>query len=138
MVDSIAVNNPSGDSEFNTFSVRRDTLSPVTEVSSVNQSRFRSAKRVKLSPKSDLYGEGAGENAQITRAKAFGKDYVGDARDLMQQIRQARDFSTISTVASAAEDVRGPSPAPPPEVLSKRESLCKTCLFIKTNGNTCM
>jgi hypothetical protein len=55
---------------------------------------------VKLSPPSDYYGEGDGAGATIARPKELRKDYVGESRSLMQQIKQARDFSTISTVAS--------------------------------------
>lgn len=53
---------------------------------------------MKLSPPSD-YGEGDGEGASIARPKIFGKDYVGESRKMMEQIKLARDFSTISTVA---------------------------------------
>ncbi|KAF8967099.1 hypothetical protein BDZ97DRAFT_1805167 [Flammula alnicola] len=103
LVDSIAINTPSGTGTTATPTSFNNALSRVSEVTgtAANMSHMRSTKRVKLSPSSDLYGEGAGTRATITRPKIFGKDYVGESRSLMQQIKQARDFSTISTVASA-------------------------------------
>ncbi|KAJ7134344.1 hypothetical protein C8R44DRAFT_838531 [Mycena epipterygia] len=92
LADSIAVNTPSG-----TGSRADGRLSTVSETSF---SDLRSTKRVKLSPPSD-YGEGAGARASIARPKIYGKAYVGESLSLMEKIKQARDFSTISTVASA-------------------------------------
>lgn len=60
---------------------------------------IRSIKRVKLSPPSDYYGEGDGAGATIARPMVSRVDYVGESRSLMQQIKAARDFSTISTTA---------------------------------------
>ncbi|KAJ7695714.1 hypothetical protein B0H17DRAFT_1055320 [Mycena rosella] len=92
LADSIAVNTPSG------TGARSDgRLSTVSEASF---SDLRSTKRVKLSPPSD-YGEGAGARASIARPKIYGKAYVGESLSLMEKIKQARDFSTLSTVASA-------------------------------------
>ncbi|KAK0222049.1 hypothetical protein IW262DRAFT_1434857 [Armillaria fumosa] len=62
-------------------------------------SRLRSAKRVKLSPRSDYSEE---EDIRISRPRIYGKQYLGESRELMQQIRSARDFSTVSTVTSGA------------------------------------
>ncbi|KAK7048103.1 hypothetical protein R3P38DRAFT_2867383 [Favolaschia claudopus] len=92
LADSIAVNSPSG-----TTTRSGGKLSTVSEASF---SDLRSTKRVKLSPSSD-YGEGAGAGASIARPKIFGKAYVGESQSLMEKIKLARDFSTISTVASA-------------------------------------
>lgn len=102
MVDSIAVNTPSGSAAGTTPSPTscNPILSRVSEVPSLDTSHLRSAKRVKLSPPADFYGEGDGAGASISRPKPVGKDYVGESRSLMQKIKQARDFSTISTVAS--------------------------------------
>lgn len=102
MVDSIAVNTPSGSAAGTTPSPTtcNPILSRVSEVLSMDTSHLRSAKRVKLSPPADFYGEGDGAGASISRPKPVGKDYVGESRSLMQKIKQARDFSTISTVAS--------------------------------------
>ncbi|KAJ7164715.1 hypothetical protein C8R43DRAFT_1232838 [Mycena crocata] len=98
LADSIAVNTPSG------TGTRSDgRLSTVSEASF---SDLRSTKRVKLSPPSD-YGEGAGARASIARPKIYGKAYVGESLSLMEKIKQARDFSTISTVASAHQSPVG-------------------------------
>ncbi|KAF8827938.1 hypothetical protein HHX47_DHR4000561 [Lentinula edodes] len=100
MVDSIAINPALGSGATNSPASLDQGLSRVSEatgISSLN-SHLRSAKRVKLSPKSDFLG-----NGNSPRPKLLGKDYVGESRSLMQQIKQARDFSTISTVASAQE-----------------------------------
>ncbi len=60
-------------------------------------SRLRSAKRVKLSPCSDYSEE---EDIRISRPRMYGKQYLGKSWELMQQIRSARDFSTVSMVTS--------------------------------------
>jgi hypothetical protein len=102
MVDSIAINTTSADSGTGNQSPEKGNqgLSPVSELTGLSASDLRSAKRVKLSPGSDFYGEGDGAGAVISRPKNQRKDYVGESRSLMQQIRQARDFSTISTATS--------------------------------------
>ncbi|KAJ7202834.1 hypothetical protein GGX14DRAFT_653064 [Mycena pura] len=94
LADSIAVNTPSGTGSRSQSDAR---LTPVSEASF---SDLRSTKRVKLSPPGD-YGEGAGAGASIARPKIYGKAYVGESMSLMEKIKQARDFSTISTMASA-------------------------------------
>ena len=103
LVDSIAVNTPSGTGTTATPTSFSNGLSRVSEVSGTpaNMSHLRSTKRLKLSPSSDLCGGPAAPQATVTRPKIYGKDYVGESRSLMEQIKQARDFSTISTVASA-------------------------------------
>ena len=105
MVDSIAVNTPSGSGAGTTPSPTtcNPILSRVSEVPSIDTSHLRSAKRVKLSPPTDFYGEGDGAGASISRPKPIGKDYVDESRTLMQKIKQTRDFSTISTVASVRQ-----------------------------------
>ena len=105
LVDSIAINTPSGTGTTATPTSFNQRLSRVSEVSdaAANMSHIRSTKRLKLSPSSDFHGEGAGSRATVSRPKLYGKDYVGESRSLMQQIKQARDFSTISTVASAQD-----------------------------------
>jgi hypothetical protein len=106
LVDSIAINTPSGTGTTATPTSFSNGLSRVSEVTgtAANMSHMRSTKRLKLSPSSDLCGEGAGARATITRPKIYGKDYVGESRSLMQQIKQARDYSTISTVASGQQN----------------------------------
>ncbi|KZT20011.1 hypothetical protein NEOLEDRAFT_1172770 [Neolentinus lepideus HHB14362 ss-1] len=100
LVDSIAVNTPSGSSGGepspavnDAFACMATQLSRVSETSS--PSRLRSIKRIKLSPTSD-YGDDEGHRA-IIRRPILRRDYVSESKSLMQQIKQARDFSTIST-----------------------------------------
>ncbi|KAJ3515869.1 hypothetical protein NLJ89_g1479 [Agrocybe chaxingu] len=105
LVDSIAVNTPSGTGTTATPTSFTNGLSRVSEVTGTadNASHLRSSKRIKLSPSSDLCGDGVGVRATITRPKLYGKDYVGESHSLMQKIKQARDYSTISTVASGQD-----------------------------------
>jgi len=105
LVDSIAVNTPSGTGTGTTATPTSfsNGLSRVSEVTgtAATTSHMRSSKRIKLSPSSELYNnEDTGLRATIARPKIFGKDYVGESRSLMEKIKQARDYSTISTVAS--------------------------------------
>ncbi|KIP01656.1 hypothetical protein PHLGIDRAFT_112861 [Phlebiopsis gigantea 11061_1 CR5-6] len=107
MVDSIAVNTPSGGSRAGGSKDTTPTGSS-SQVSDHSMSRLRSAKRLKLSPASDFSEEGDGA-AVIIRPHGR-RDYVGESQSLMEKIRQARDFSTISsqgiphTPASGQED----------------------------------
>jgi hypothetical protein len=97
LVDSIAVNTPSGTGTGTTPT----PTSIIHGSSRVPNSgpHIRSSKRVKLSPLNDFREEKANDNVSVTRPIA--KDYVGESRSLMQQIKLAKDYSTISTVASA-------------------------------------
>lgn len=107
MVDSIAVNTPSNGSKSKFTSFIGTPLNLGQALSRVSEStdaegEIRSAKRVKLSPRSDYYGEGDGAGAVIGRPVVlYGRDYVGESKNLMAQIKQARDFSTVSTVPSS-------------------------------------
>ncbi|KZV76234.1 L domain-like protein [Peniophora sp. CONT] len=101
MVDSIAVNSPSLSNTGNLTNHHSSPfgLSRMTETT-MSSADVRSAKRVKLSPQSDFEaGDGDGENAVIQRP-TLRRDYVGESEALMAKIKQTRDFSTISTVAS--------------------------------------
>ncbi|KAI0061603.1 hypothetical protein BV25DRAFT_1805264 [Artomyces pyxidatus] len=127
MVDSIAVNTPSASNTGNLTGNASSPfgLSTVSEATAAGSTvDLRSAKRVKLSPVSDFYGEGDGARAVIQRP-SLRKDYVGESKSLMAQIKQARDFSTISTVASGSSPagrIRGNTPSdttPSPHVESK-------------------
>lgn len=95
MVDSIAVNTPAGDS--GTANSKESSPAVPPSPSDTSISRLRSAKRLKLSPASDFSGDG---EALIIRPHSR-VDYVGESRNLMDKIRQARDFSTMSTNISA-------------------------------------
>ncbi|KAL4070028.1 hypothetical protein V8B97DRAFT_1918076 [Scleroderma yunnanense] len=112
MVDSIAVNTPSGgNSEGNDSpsSLIHVSASKNQQTPASDDTPIRSVKRVKLSPPTEYYGEGDGEGATIARPRMLRVDYVGESRSLMQQIRQARDFSTISTTATT----QSPASQPP-------------------------
>ena len=85
MVDSIAV----GSNSTPTFSAH--VISRMLEAEDESTSRMRSSKRIKLSPAID-YADGEPPERPSSR-----RDYVGESRNLMEQIRKARDFSTIST-----------------------------------------
>lgn len=95
MVDSIAVNTPAGGS--GTVNSKDSSPAVPHSPSDTSISRLRSAKRLKLSPASDFSGDG---DAFIMRPQSR-IDYVGESRSLMNKIRQARDFSTVSTNLSA-------------------------------------
>ncbi|CAL1713429.1 unnamed protein product [Somion occarium] len=98
MVDSIAVNTPSGGSVGTPQTELNGSSSG--DISEHSISRLRSAKRIKLSPASDYSPVGDG-TALIMRPQTGRKDYVGESKSLMEKIRQNRDFSTISTTTSA-------------------------------------
>ncbi|KAH9924609.1 uncharacterized protein BXZ73DRAFT_50337 [Epithele typhae] len=109
MVDSIAVNTPSGDGGGSAPRSFRSTPSGLSPVNETSFSRLRSAKRVKLSPSSD-FSNNMGDGAAAIMRPDSRRDYVGESRNLMEQIRKARDFSTVSTVASeSSPKSRGPS-----------------------------
>ena len=109
IVDSIAVNPPSGGTENSNKSspslpyASARGLDP--RENPTDNTHFRSAKRVKLSREPDYgYGEGDGEGASIARPKLSGKDYVRESRKMMEQIKSARDFSTVSTTSAMGKD----------------------------------
>lgn len=95
MVDSIAVNTPSGTS--GTPSPGGNILSPVTEVEVDSLTRMRSTKRIKLSPATDF----SDEEEQVSPPFASNRDYIGESKRFMDQIRQARENSTSSTILSS-------------------------------------
>jgi len=95
LVDSIAVNTPSGTGTTPTPTSLSHGLSRVPGVPMARH--LRSSKRIKLCPTNQE--ESVLENAVVLRP--IRRDYVGESRSLMEQIKLARDFSTISTVASA-------------------------------------
>lgn len=102
MVDSIAINSPSisNPDHFPGSLPSPSGLSPVTDPHTTGgSSDFRSAKRIKLSPVSDFFSDGDGINPVGRRPKAR-TDWVGESKSLMAQIKEARDFSTISSVTT--------------------------------------
>ena len=104
MVDSIAINSPSGSNAENLAANASSPfgLPTVSEASApFNSVELRSAKRVKLSPVSD-FGDSENSGSCGTRDLIYRKDYVGESRSLMARIKNARDISMLSTPVSAA------------------------------------
>jgi protein NUD1 len=103
MVDSIAVNSPSGSNTGNFLASTSSPfgLAPVSEASAHSSSiELRSAKRVKLSPPSGQYSLKSRTSSGVGRPVRR-KDYVGESRFLMAQIKSARhSFSTPPSTAS--------------------------------------
>jgi protein NUD1 len=103
MVDSIAVNSPSGSNtgHFLPSTSSPFGLPPVSEASAHSNSiELRSAKRVKLSPPSDLHRLKSRTSSGVGRPVRR-KDYVGESRFLMAQIKSAKhSFSTPPSAAS--------------------------------------
>lgn len=92
MVDSIAINSPSGSNTGNFVANTSSPygLPPVSEASAPSSSiELRSAKRVKLSPASDFHGLKPCTSRDVRRP-VYRKDYVGESRSLMAQIKSAK------------------------------------------------
>ena len=96
MVDSIAVNTTAP-----TLSTHASThaISHVSEAEDESMSRMRSSKRIKLSPATDYVDEELPPTPVPPERPNSRRDYVGESKNLMEQIRRARDFSTISANA---------------------------------------
>jgi protein NUD1 len=103
MVDSIAVNSPSGSNtgKFLATTSSPFGLHPVSEASAHSSSiELRSVKRVKLSPSSDLQSWKSRSSSGVGR-HVRRKDYVGESRSLMAQIKSAKQsFFTPPSAAS--------------------------------------
>jgi len=121
MVDSIAVNAPSVASNVTpTLSahVSANVTSHASEVEDESMSRMRSSKRIKLSPATDYVDEEPPPIPVPPERPNSRRDYVGESKNLMEQIRQARDLSTISTngpsriIDQSAEESLAHTPAP--------------------------
>ena len=139
MVDSIAVNTPSaGSNATPTLSARisAHAISHISEAEDESMSRMRSSKRIKLSPAVDYAGEEPPPTPVPPERPNSRRDYVGESKSLMEQIRQARDFSTISTnapsrvIGRSAEESLAHTPAPsswliPPCRKNERSSFFK-------------
>ena len=117
MVDSIAINSPSGSNAENLAANNSSPfgLPTVSEASApLSSVELRSAKRVKLSPVSD-FGDSENSSSCGTRDLVFRKDYVGESRSLMARIKNARDISMLSTPVSTPSathsDAKHNSPA---------------------------
>jgi hypothetical protein len=92
MVDSIAINSPSGSNTGNFVANTSSPfgLAPVSEASAQSSSiELRSAKRVKLSPVGDFHGLKNCTSGEVGRSVRR-KDYVGESRFFMAQIKNAK------------------------------------------------
>jgi protein NUD1 len=131
MVDSIAINSPSGSNTGN-FAVTTSTPSGHPSVSSASAqsspSELRSAKRVKLSPAGDFNGLNGHPRCGVKRLVCR-KDYVGESTSLMALIKNARDFSVLSTAPSTSSV---PYPDPKDNLSCKKgmEDECKSGLLV--------
>ncbi|KAI0004643.1 hypothetical protein BJV74DRAFT_971764 [Russula compacta] len=104
MVDSIAVNSPSGSNAGNLVANTSSPfgLPPVSEASVHTSSiELRSAKRVKLSPASDFHGSKNNISYGVRRPVCR-KDYVGESRFLMTQIKNAKHSPTPTSTGTSA------------------------------------
>jgi len=119
MVDSIAPSAGSNGTPTLSAHISAPVISYTSEAEDESMSRMRSSKRIKLSPATD-YAEGEPPPTPVPPERPNSRrDYVGESKNLMEKIRQARDFSTISTNApsriinqSAEESlVRTPPPS---------------------------
>lgn len=107
MVDSIAINSPSisNPDHFPRSLPSPFGLSPVTDPHTTGSSSdLRSAIRIKLSPITDFFPDGDGSSPTVQRPKAR-TDWVGESKSLMAQIKEARDFSTTSSVTTTKPPV---------------------------------
>lgn len=121
MVDSIAINTPSaGSNATPTLSahISAHVISRISEAEDESMSRMRSSKRIKLSPATDYTDEEPPPTPVPPERPNSRRDYVGESKNLMEKIRQARDFSTISSnapsrvVNQSAEESLAQTPAP--------------------------
>ena len=96
MVDSIAVNTPCAGSNSSVH-ISAHVISHISEAEDESMTRMRSSKRIKLSPATDYADEDPPPTRVPPERPNSRRDYVGESRNLMEQIRRARDFSTIST-----------------------------------------
>jgi hypothetical protein len=114
MVDSIAINSPSGSNTGNVIANTSSPfgLPPVSEASLQSSSiELRSAKRVKLSPANDFHV--SNRSSYSVRRPGCRKDYVGESRFLMAQIKSARDFSFSIPASVSSPPCLNPNDSPP-------------------------
>ena len=128
MVDSIQLTTPSAGSgsPFTRYSPHSEPSAAFNSTADGSLSRLRSAKRLKLSPSIDsTRGDGA---AVIIRPheEPHARDYVGESKSLMQKIRQAQEFSTITTYGSGSVPLGAP-----PKSSALRDNEPPSGLFLK-------
>lgn len=101
MVDSIAVHTPSSNASHSRPPANRPPRQqqPASPPEHLDDAYLRATKRLKLTPPQDLSGDGA---PALPKPR---KDYVGESRNLMQKIKQARSLSMMTT-ASVKENIQ--------------------------------
>lgn len=67
-------------------------------------SRMRAAKRLKLTPPTDITPESTEKQNARPERPPTKKDYVGESKSFMEQIKRARGFSLVSANDSAEQD----------------------------------
>jgi hypothetical protein len=103
MVDSIAVHTPSDSSKSKSPANLLSRIHSREEHSSTLESSdagyLRATKRLKLTPPQDL------SDGEVAVRHKLRRDYVGESRNLMQKIKQARSASMMTT-ASVKENIQ--------------------------------
>jgi hypothetical protein len=125
MVDSIAVNSPSGSNTGNLLASTSSPfgLPPVSEASAHSSPiELRSAKRVKLSPPSYPHSLKSRTSSGVGRPVRR-KDYVGESRLFMAQIKSAKH--SLSTPPSTAS-IHCPNPNDSLPCQSGVQDLCES------------
>ena len=138
MVDSIQINTPSNDSasgfsKYSPPSVQSTYAQTSTCTADGSMSRLRSAKRLKLSPPNELTEEGEG-TAIVLRHRMV-KDYVGESKSLMEKIKQAQDFSTISTFGTGESAATGALQVQPSS--ERSENSGENIIYIESDLCSC-
>lgn len=130
MVDSIAINSPSDSNAGNPVANTSSPfgLPPVSEASAHTSSiELRSAKRVKLSPASDFHGSKNHTSYGVRRPVCRIKDYVGESRFLMAQIKNAKHSPTPTSTGTSAACPNSDDNLP-------RENQCESILVRVTSS----
>ncbi|KAL5482659.1 NUD1 [Sanghuangporus weigelae] len=113
IVDSFGVSSPSNASNSRQSAGTMLPISPSKqdEREGVETfSRLRAAKRLKLTPPSELIPVGTLQPASQVQRLAMRRDYVGEARSFMQKIKRARGLSLVS--AADVQDQGSVCPQP--------------------------
>ncbi|KAL5524584.1 NUD1 [Sanghuangporus sanghuang] len=113
IVDSFGVSSPSNISNSRQSAGTMLPMSPPKQDGREDVetfSRLRAAKRLKLTPPSELTPIGTLQPASQGQRLAMRRDYVGEARSFMQKIKRARGLSLVS--AADVQDQESVCPQP--------------------------